>query len=403
MDEQMATQPAVRQAEAIRAHDVSSRELLELYLDRVERLNPAINAAVTLDAERARAAADAADDALARGDDVGPLHGLPVTIKDAIETEGIRSTGGAVELTDHVPAHDAPAVARLKAAGAIVFGKTNAPRWSGDVETFNEIFGGTNNPWELGHTTGGSSGGAAAAVAAGLTSFELGTDIGGSVRIPSHCCGVFGLKPSFRVGAPRGYLDHVGGGTTDADVNVFGPIARSADDLDVLLGVLAGPAPELATAWRVEPPPCDVRSLDGFRVGTWLDDPGCPVEREYGSRLRAAADALAGAGAKVDDAHPPGGVGGQVGLFFPLGGAAAPPRRSRSRSRWACSSTWSARRRHPARPTTRARTRPPRIASGSRRSSTGRRSTGSGPSGSRSTTCCSARSSRCRPSRTCGR
>src|SRR3954468_6853190 len=276
MDEQMATQPAVRQAEAIRAHDVSSRELLELYLDRVERLNPAINAVVTLDAERARAAADAADDALARGDDVGPLHGLPVTIKDAIETEGIRSTGGAVELTDHVPAHDAPAVARLKAAGAIVFGKTNAPRWSGDVETFNEIFGGTNNPWELGHTTGGASGGSAAAVAAGFTSFELGTDIGGSVRIPAHCCGVFSLKPSFGVVPQRGYLDHVGGGTTDADVNVFGPIARSAKDLDLLLGVLAGPPPEQAAAWRIElPEPSAKHGLDGQRIALWLDDPAC--------------------------------------------------------------------------------------------------------------------------------
>ena len=148
MDEQMATRPAVELAAVIRAREVSSRELLELYLDRVERLNPPINAVVTLDAVRARRAADAADAALARGEDVGPLHGLPVTIKDAIETEGIRSTGGAVELTDHVPTHDAPAVARLKEAGAIVFGKTNAPRWSGDIETFNDIFGGSEQPLE---------------------------------------------------------------------------------------------------------------------------------------------------------------------------------------------------------------------------------------------------------------
>jgi amidase len=248
-----------------------------------------------------------------------------VTIKDAIETGGIRSTGGAVELTDHVPASDAPAVARLKAAGAIVFGKTNAPRWSGDIETFNEIFGGTNNPWNVDHTTGGSSGGSAAAVAAGFTSFELGTDIGGSVRIPSHCCGVFGLKPSFGVVPQRGYLDHVGGGTTDADINVFGPIARSADDLDLLLGVLAAPSPELAVGWRVELPPCDVRSLDGLRIGTWLDDPACAVEREYGTRLRATADALADAGAKVDDAHPPVDFGEQVGLFFRMVSAAISP------------------------------------------------------------------------------
>ena len=178
-----------------------------------------------------------------------------MTIKDAIETAGIRSTGGAVELTDHVPTVDAPAVARLKDAGAIVFGKTNLPRWSGDVQSFNEIFGTTNNPWDHTRIPGGSSGGPAAAVAAGLTSFELGTDIGGSVRLPSHCCGTFGLKPSYGVVPQRGYLDSVGGGTTDADINVFGPMARSAGDLDLLLSVLAGPEPAGAPAWRIELPP----------------------------------------------------------------------------------------------------------------------------------------------------
>src|SRR6476661_5119389 len=305
MDDQMATRSASDLAGAIRAREFTSRELLELYLDRVERLNAPINAVVTLDADRARAAADAADAALARGDDVGPLHGLPVTIKDAIETAGIRSTGGAVELTDHVPTHDAPAVARLKEAGAIVFGKTNAPRWSGDIETFNDIFGGSSNPWNVDHITGGSSGGSAAAVAAGLTSFEVGTDIGGSVRIPSHCCGVFGLKPSFGVVPQRGYLDHVGGGTTDADVNVFGPIARSADDLDLLINVLASPAPEFAPAWRIDLPPSDVHALDELRVGVWFDAPECPPDAEYRAILGATADAMADAGAKVEDDHPP--------------------------------------------------------------------------------------------------
>ena len=133
VDDSVATLPAVELAAGIRSGRFTSRELLELYLDRIDRLNRPVNAVVTLDAERARAAADAADAALARGDSLGPLHGLPVTIKDAIETEGIRSTGGAVELTDHVPPHDAPAVARLKEAGAIVFRKTNAPRWSGVI------------------------------------------------------------------------------------------------------------------------------------------------------------------------------------------------------------------------------------------------------------------------------
>ena len=234
----MSTQTATELAAAIRAGEQGSRELLESFVDRIERLNPPINAVVTFDLDRARAAADAADAATARGESFGPLHGLPTTIKDAIATEGIRSTGGAVELTDHVPTADAPAVARLKAAGAVVFGKTNLPRWSGDIESFNDIFGTTNNPWDVTRIPGGSSGGAGAAVAAGFTSFELGTDIGGSVRIPAHFNGVFGLKPSFGVISQRGYLDHVDGGTIDVDINVFGPLARSAEDLDLLLGVL---------------------------------------------------------------------------------------------------------------------------------------------------------------------
>src|SRR4051795_9529803 len=321
VDDSLATRSASELAAGIRAKEWSSRELLELYLDRIDRLDGPVNAVVTLDTDRARIAADAADAALARGDGVGPLHGLPVTIKDAIETEGIRSTGGARELTDHVPVADAPAVARLKDAGAIVFGKTNLPRWSADLQTFNDIFGVTSNPWSLEHTVGGSSGGSAASVAAGFTSFELGTDIGGSVRIPSHCCGVFGLKPSFGVIPQRGYLDHVGGGTTDADINVFGPIARSADDLDLLLGVLAGPDADRALAWRLELPAPRERSLSELRIGTWLDDPGCHVEQEYATLLRAAAVSLADAGAKIDDTHPPVAFEEQVGLFFHMVGA----------------------------------------------------------------------------------
>ncbi len=315
VDDRTATSPAVHLAGRIRAGELSSRDLLELYLDRIGRLDGDVHAVVTLDADRARVAADAADDAVARGADLGPLHGLPFTVKDAIETEGIRSTGGARELLDHVPAADAPAVARLKDAGAVVFGKTNLPRWSADFQTFNDIFGVTNNPWSRAHTVGGSSGGAAAAVAAGFTSFELGTDIGGSVRIPAHCCGVFSLKPSFGVVPQRGYLDHVGGGTTDVDINVFGPISRSADDLDLLLGVLAGPEPERAAAWRLELPPCELGALSGFRVGTWLDDPAAPVDAEYLAMLRRTADRLADAGAKVDDEHPPVEFGEQRGLF----------------------------------------------------------------------------------------
>jgi amidase len=325
IDERLATASATEQAAAIRSGETTSRELLDLFASRIERLNPGINAVVTLDLERARAEADLADTEAARGEWRGPLHGLPITIKDAIEVEGIRSTGGAVELTDHVPTTDAPAVARLKAAGAIVFGKTNVPRWSGDYQTFNELFGTTNNPWNADHVPGGSSGGPAAAVAAGLTAFEVGTDIGGSIRVPSHCCGLFGLKPSYGVVSQRGYLDHVGGGTTDADINVFGPIARSAEDLDLLLSVLAGPDADRATAWKLELPAPRKTSVSELRIGTWFEQPGMPIERDYLDRLRATADALADAGAKVEEAHPPVDFDEQVALFNQLIIAAISP------------------------------------------------------------------------------
>src|SRR3954469_13584292 len=289
------TSTATELVAAIKGRAVSSRELLATFLDRIERLNGPVNAVVTLAVERAQAEAAAADKATARGARLGPLHGLPITIKDAIETEGIRSTGGAVELTDHVPAADATAVAKLRAAGAIVFGKTNLPRWSGDLQSYNEIFGTTNNPWDLSRVPGGSSGGAATAVACGFTSFELGTDIGGSVRNPSHCCGVYGLKTSVGVIPQRGYLDHVGGGTTDADINVFGPIARSAKDLELLLDVVAGPVDEDAPAWRIDLPPAAFESAAGMRVGVWFDEDDAPVDREYRALLGAAADRLANA------------------------------------------------------------------------------------------------------------
>jgi amidase len=316
-DQATATWSATKLAAAIRAGELSSRELLELYLDRIERLDPPINAVVTLDVERARAEADRADDEARRGEWRGPLHGLPTTIKDAIEVAGVRSTGGAIELRDHIPAMDAPAVARLKDAGAIVFGKTNVPRWSGDLQTYNEMFGTTNNPWNRECVPGGSSGGPAAAVACGFTSFELGTDIGGSIRNPAHCCGIFGLKPSYGVVAQRGYLDHFGGGTTDADINVFGPLARSADDLELLLGVLAAPDAPDAVAWRLELPAPRRRDIGEYRVGLWLDS-AIPMDREQTTILEGAADALADAGAKVDDARPDVDAEEQLNLFIQM-------------------------------------------------------------------------------------
>jgi amidase len=287
-------------ASAIRDRRISSRELLGEYLRRVEAINPSLNAIVTTDAERALDAAYRADQATARGSLRGPLHGLPATIKDAIATAGIRSTGGATELAEHVPTVDPPAIQRLRQAGAIIYGKSNLPRWSGDIQTYNDLFGTTSNPWDLERTPGGSSGGAAAAVAAGLTSFELGTDIGGSIRNPSGHCGVFGHKPSFGIVPQQGYLNPV----LEPDINVFGPIARSAADLATVLDVLAGPAGEQAKAWSLRLPPPRHSDLRDYRVGLWLDDPAAQVATDVGDVLSAAADALARASVRVSSAHP---------------------------------------------------------------------------------------------------
>lgn len=292
-------------AARIARRELSSRELLDHYLWRVSELNDDLNAIVSFDIDGARSQAGAADELLASGAPVGPLHGLPISVKDAIATKGIRSTGGAVELRDHVPDHDAPVVEAVKRAGAIVFGKSNLPRWSGDVQAYNEIFGTTNNPWDLARGPGGSSGGASAAVAAGLTAFEIGTDIGGSVRLPAHFAGVCGHKPSFGIIPQRGYLSHSSGGTTDVDINVFGPLARTVDDLDLLLTVMAEPRSDHSTAWKLDLPPARHSELGDYRVAAWLDDAVCPVASDVGDLLDAAVTALTTAGASVDRSARP--------------------------------------------------------------------------------------------------
>lgn len=268
---------------------VSSRELLTCYLDRIAVSD--LNAVVALDTERAMADAALADEQTARGVGRGRLHGLPITVKDAIATEGLRTTCGSPDLADHVPARDAPSVARLRAAGAIVLGKTNVPMWCGDIQTYNDVYGTTNNPWDTSRTPGGSSGGAAAAVADGLCGFDLASDIAGSIRIPAHFCGVYGLKPSVGVVPGEGYIDHVGAGLVAPDGNVLGPICRSADDLDLVLDVLTGRS--------AAPVP------DTFRVAVWLDDPSCPVGSDTAPVLDHAVTAFGKAGAGVVAAVPP--------------------------------------------------------------------------------------------------
>jgi len=303
--EALATAPLTDLIAALQGRKVSSRELLTMYLDRIERLDEAIGSVVTIDADSAFGEADAVDAARAAGAEAGPLAGVPITIKDALAVEGMRSTGGARELADFVPTQDAAAVAAVRNAGAVVFGKTNVPRWSGDYQTFNDIFGTTSNPWDTTRTPGGSSGGPAAAVAMGFTGFEIGTDIGGSIRLPSAYCGVFGHKPSFGIIPTYGYLDSVRFHRNTADVNVFGPIARSIDDLDLLMGLLAGPNADDQPGWKLDLPPSRATQLSDFRVAAWFDDDFCPVDPDVLAVMQQAASALEQAGARIDyDARP---------------------------------------------------------------------------------------------------
>ena len=196
--------PATEQLAALDAKDVSSAELVDLYLSRISTSNPSLNAIVTVDPDAARHAATEADAARSRGDDLGPLHGLPITVKDSYETAGMRTVCGRPDLADYVPTQDAEAVARLRRSGAIIVGKTNMPTGNADVQASNPVFGRTNNPWDLSRTSGGSAGGGAAATAAGLTSFDFGSEIGGSTRIPAHFCGLYGHKFDLAVRAAGG-------------------------------------------------------------------------------------------------------------------------------------------------------------------------------------------------------
>jgi amidase len=287
---------------AVRDRTVSSRELLDHLLARVERHNPDINAVVALDVDRARASARAADTATARGEASGPLHGLPMTVKDVWETRGLVTTSGAPELADHVPQTDALTVSRLKAAGAIIFGKSNTPLYAGDIQTFNDVYGITSNPWDLTRTVGGSSGGAAAAVAAGLTPLELGSDIGGSIRNPAHFNGVYGLKPSWGIVPSRGHIPGPPGSLAEPDVGCGGPLARSLGDLRTALRVVAGPLPEDAAAWRLElDAGPDVSDVSVLRVAAVFAEGGdlLPVARDVRARLDAFASRVADAGAQV--------------------------------------------------------------------------------------------------------
>lgn len=283
---------------ALRQRKVSSLDLLDAYLKRIDKVNPAINAVVVQDRRAARAQARKADEEAARGVWRGPLHGLPMTVKEAFDLKGHPTTIGYPSMRGNIAKADALAVQRLKAAGAIVFGKSNVPLNNGDFQTYNALYGTTNNPWDVSRGAGGSSGGGAAAMAAGLAGLEYGSDIGGSIRNPAAYCGVYGHKTSWGIVPKRGH-QLARTPAAEADLGALGPLARSADDLKLALKVTLGP--DLLTAGGMRYVlPAAPKSLKEMRIAVWLDDAMAPVDDAVKAPIAAAAEALRKAGAKVD-------------------------------------------------------------------------------------------------------
>ncbi|HJM74840.1 MAG TPA: amidase [Dehalococcoidia bacterium] len=300
---EIALKRTIDLAAMIRDREIGSRELLDHYLDRVERFNPTLNAIVAMDIEGARQRADEADAALARGENWGPLHGLPTTIKELFEVAGFPWTAGDPQFAERIAKANVPAVQRIIDAGAVIFGLTNSPLIGMDVQTYNEVYGTTNNPWDTDRSPGGSSGGTAVALSTGMTGLDIGSDIGGSIRNPAHYSGIYGHKPTFGI-VPRQRLQPPGLMGV-GDLSVVGPLARSAEDLDFGLSIIAGPERDRASAWSLDLPAPRHDSLKSYRVAAWLDDPYAPVDSAVLDRLHATVEALRGAGVEVDEQARP--------------------------------------------------------------------------------------------------
>lgn len=298
-------QPAHKLAQLIRDRAVSAVEVLEAHLNQIANHNPKLNAICTLDEKSARQQAQQADEALARGETWGILHGVPVTIKDTLETARLRTTAGSKSLRDYIPQTDATAVARLRSAGAIIIGKTNLSKLGGDYQSSNDLFARTNNPWNLNYTPGGSSGGAAAAIAAGFSALELGSDFGGSIRQPCHFCGVFGLKPTDRRVSTAGHIPELPGMPRHLrQMLTIGPLARTVEDLQLCFSLIAGSDPR-----QPEIPPVGLdtpsyKSLQNLRVA-WTDEfTAFPVAQTIKQKIRSVAQKLADSGVEIEQWQP---------------------------------------------------------------------------------------------------
>ena len=290
-------------AAMVRNKEISAVELLETFLARVEIHNPKLNAIIWMDRDGAMERAVAADAALAKGEVWGPLHGVPLSLKESYQVAGSPTTWGVPDLKVNVTDTSAIGAQRLIDAGAIFFAKTNVPIHLADWQSFNEVYGTTNNPWDVALSPGGSSGGSAAALAAGLTGIDSGSDIGASIRNPAHYCGVFGHKPTFGAIPSRG--QSMPGVYAASDISVIGPMARSAVDLEIALDAMAGPDLFDDAGWRLELPEAPQKALKDFRVAVKLTDPNSEVDQDYADQLQGLVEKLAAAGATVNDnTHP---------------------------------------------------------------------------------------------------
>lgn len=282
------------------ARRVSARELLDARLARHEATHPVLNAVVRTDVERARREAAAVDEARARGAELGPLAGLPITVKDCFDVAGLPAVAGNPEFVARPDCADADMIAIVRAAGAIVWGKTNTPLNLGDIQSYNEVYGTTTNPYDPARTPGGSSGGSAAALAADVTDLEIGTDIGGSLRHPAAFCGVHALKSTWGRLSMRGVVPPLPERWVPPDLSVAGPMARTADDLALLWEVLAGR-------------PGRPRDVAGTRIALWVEEPGYALSTEVRGAVELAAEVLRAQGAHVEEARPPFGDGTGAG------------------------------------------------------------------------------------------
>ncbi len=293
--------PATELAHRMRAKELSAHEVMSAHLDRIERINKKVNAIVTLLPERAIEGARAADDALARGKQVGPLHGLPIAHKDLVPTKGIRTTLGSPIFKDFVPEQDGLIVERLRNAGAITIGKTNTPEFGAGSQTFNEVFGETLNPYDLTKTCGGSSGGATVALACGMLPIADGSDMGGSLRNPASFCNVVGFRPS------PGRVPHWPDQAAWFTLQVEGPMARTVQDVALLLSAIAGPDPRSPIS-ITEPgsrfaEPLE-RNLKGVRIAWSRDLGGLPVDPRVTAAIDAQRHVFESLGCTIEDAEP---------------------------------------------------------------------------------------------------